>query len=104
MAVPHRIGEAADPHLTGPVRALPWADEALCAQTDPELFFGDLPHTYVTVDGDKTMTAKAICRRCPAKPDCRAYAMADTTLSGVWGGLTERERRDERGRLARGTA
>ena len=103
MAVPHRIGEAADPGLSGPVRALPWADRALCAETDPELFFGDVATTYVTIDGDRTMTAKAICRRCPVMQECRDYAMADWHLSGVWGGLTERERSDWRGRQ-RGTS
>ena len=104
MAVPHRIGEAADPHLSGPIRALPWSDGALCATTDPELFFGDVAHTYVTVDGDRIMTAKAICRRCPCLTECRAYAMADPHLVGVWGGMTERERSDERGRLSRESA
>lgn len=101
MAVPHRIGEAADPHLSGPVRALPWADRALCAETDPEIFFGDVAHTYVTVDGDREMTAKAICRRCPVMETCRSYAMDDPHLEGVWGGLTERERIAWRNRQAR---
>jgi WhiB family redox-sensing transcriptional regulator len=101
MAVPHRIGDSADPRITGPVRALPWADQALCANTDPELFFGDIGTTYVTVDGDRTMTAKAVCRRCPVIEPCRDYAMADPHLEGTWGGMTERERSDERGRLAR---
>ena len=101
MAVPHRIGEAADPRISGPVRALPWADQALCASTDPELFFGDHGHTYVTIDGNREMTAKAICRRCPVIEPCREYAMADWHLSGVWGGMTERERREWRGRQQR---
>lgn len=77
---------------SGPVRALPWADRALCAETDPELFFGDIGHTYTTVDGTREMTAKAICRRCPVKPECLAYAMADPRIEGIWGGTTDRER------------
>jgi WhiB family transcriptional regulator, redox-sensing transcriptional regulator len=104
MAIPHRIGEAADPGLTGPVRALPWADRALCANTDPELFFSDIGTTYITIEGTREMTAKAICRRCPVKPECRDYAMADPHLEGVWGGMTGRERETERGRQTRGTA
>ena len=88
---PVRLSRPA-PHLTGPVRALPWADRALCAETDPELFFGDTPHTYTTVNGDRTMTAKAICRRCPVIVACREYAMADPHLEGIWGGMTDRER------------
>ena len=96
MAVLHRLpGEPRDPGFTPPLRALPWADRALCAQTDPELFF---PITgsaggYVTVDGDRFSTAKAICGRCPVIEPCAAYAMADPTLEGVWGGMTDRERK-----------
>ena len=101
MVVPHRIGDAADPRITGPVRALPWADRALCAEVDPELFFNDIGTTYVTIDGTREATAKAICRRCTAKPECREYAMSDPSLAGIWGGLTERERREWRGRQQR---
>lgn len=102
MAVPHRIGEAADPGLSGPVRALPWADRALCAETDPEIWFP--PHggaSYLTIDGTREETAKAICRRCPVKQECRDYAMADPHLEGTWGGLTQRERDDWRARQKR---
>jgi WhiB family redox-sensing transcriptional regulator len=98
VVVPHRIGEAADPRLTGPARALPWADRALCAETDPELWFSERTPAYTTVDGDKTSTAKAICRRCPVAEPCLAYAMADPHLEGIWGGLTDRERARARGR------
>jgi WhiB family redox-sensing transcriptional regulator len=82
------------PDLSAPLRALPWADEAVCATTDPELFFPDKGTTgYVTVDGTREHHAKRICRRCPALEPCREYAMANPELLGIWGGLTAEERR-----------
>ena len=93
------------PHLSGPVRALPWAGEALCAQTDPDLWFPEEPtSSYTTVDGTREATAKSICKRCPCLVECREYAMADPRLDGTWGALTSRERDDLRRRQARGTA
>ena len=96
---PDHLGQAG-----GPLRALPWAGEALCAETDPELWFPDKPGaTYVTVDGTREATAKSICRRCPVIDPCRDYAMADPHLEGTWGGLTERERGTRRGTTSRRT-
>lgn len=37
-------------------------------------------------------TAKAVCRGCPVRAECLAYAQADPSLTGVWGGTTEQER------------
>ena len=86
------------PHLTGPVRAIPWADQALCAQTDPDLWFPDGPTaTYTTVDGNRESSAKAICGRCPVLTTCREYALERPELAGTWGGMTERERKRWRG-------
>jgi WhiB family redox-sensing transcriptional regulator len=61
-----------------------WADEGLCAQTDPEMFFPEK-------GGDPTR-AKAVCRRCPVRAACLDYAMANKEAFGIWGGLSERER------------
>ena len=69
------------PTLTGPLRALPWADEAICATTDPEIWFPDKGNgSYVTIDGTREHRAKSICRRCPALRACeqRAYQ------NGLW--------------------
>lgn len=63
----------------------PWADDALCAQTDPDSFFPE--------KGGETRTAKATCARCLVRAECLDYALANNERFGVWGGLSERERR-----------
>ena len=62
-----------------------WAEQALCAQSDPEAWFPEA--------GEAANLAKAICARCPVLAPCRAYALGRPELRGVWGGLSERERR-----------
>ncbi|MFD9905603.1 WhiB family transcriptional regulator [Streptomyces sp. NPDC059063] len=61
-----------------------WEADALCAQVDPDLW-----HPAV---GAPVRAAKRICAACPALADCRAYALARPGLTGIWGGLTTRER------------
>jgi WhiB family redox-sensing transcriptional regulator len=63
----------------------PWMGDALCAQVDPEMFFPER--------GGSIRSAKAICRRCPVSAECLAYALEHHEVFGVWGGVTERERR-----------
>ena len=63
----------------------PWVVDALCAQTDPEVFFPG--------KGDSLRPAKRVCMRCPVITECADYAIADYTLVGIWGGLSYRERR-----------
>lgn len=66
-----------------------WVSEALCSQTDPEAFFPQ--HRGGT---DKTADpAKAVCALCPVRQECRDYAFASKELWGVWGGVSEIERR-----------
>ena len=62
-----------------------WRAYAACAETDPDLWFaaGALEHKI----------AKRICRVCPVRIECLTYAMDEPVDHGVWGGLTERERR-----------
>jgi WhiB family redox-sensing transcriptional regulator len=67
-----------------------WQDRALCAQTDPEAFFPE--------KGGSTREAKRICLGCEVKDQCLDYALAHDERFGIWGGLSERERR----RLKRG--
>ena len=64
---------------------LAWQEAALCAQTDPELFFPE--------KGGSGREAKLICARCDVRPECLAYALDHDERFGVWGGLTEMERR-----------
>jgi len=63
----------------------PWAEDALCAQTDPELFFPE--------KGGSTREAKAICALCFVAAECLDYALTTGERFGVWGGFSERERR-----------
>ena len=62
-----------------------WQDRALCAQTDPEAFFPE--------KGGSTREAKKICTGCEVKSECLEYALANDERFGIWGGLSERERR-----------
>jgi WhiB family redox-sensing transcriptional regulator len=63
----------------------PWQVRALCAQTDPEAFF--------PVPGGSVREAKAVCLRCPVRAECLAFALAHDERHGVWGGMSEPERR-----------
>lgn len=71
---------------------LAWQTEALCAQTDPEAFFPE--------KGGSTRDAKRVCESCPVQAECLDYAMSKDEKFGIWGGLSERERRRLR-RLSR---
>ncbi len=62
-----------------------WHDRALCAQTDPELFFPE--------QGGSTREAKQICTTCEVRSECLEYALSRDERFGIWGGLSERERR-----------
>lgn len=124
MAFENRIGHALDPHCSThefPAPGLPadagaaagvtrkhlslvpndfdelfdaveeqWQERALCAQTDPEAFFPE--------KGGSTREAKRICQGCEVKPECLEFALHNDERFGIWGGLSERERR----RLKRG--
>jgi len=57
----------------------------LCQHEDPELWFHDTKH--------KRAQAVAICNRCPVLAACRAHALEHRIGHGIWGGLTEDERR-----------
>ncbi|MFN2495246.1 MAG: WhiB family transcriptional regulator [Pseudonocardiaceae bacterium] len=62
-----------------------WQERALCAQTDPEAFFPE--------KGGSTREAKRICLGCEVRAECLEYALAHDERFGIWGGLSERERR-----------
>lgn len=61
-----------------------WRLDALCPQVDSEIFFPD--------KGGSTHQAKLICRQCPVKDECLAYALENGERFGIWGGLTTKER------------
>lgn len=66
-----------------------WMDDALCAQVG-----GDLWHPE---KGESTRAAKSVCARCPVAVECLEYALVTHERFGVYGGMSEGERR----RLAR---
>jgi WhiB family redox-sensing transcriptional regulator len=62
-----------------------WQERSLCAQTDPEAFFPE--------KGGSTREAKRVCLSCEVQSDCLEYALENDERFGIWGGLSERERR-----------
>jgi WhiB family redox-sensing transcriptional regulator len=64
---------------------LTWQERALCAQTDPEAFFPE--------KGGSTREAKRVCTGCEVRAECLEYALGHDERFGIWGGLSERERR-----------
>lgn len=65
--------------------AEPWQDRAACQGTDREAFYPE--------KGERATTAKRVCAGCTVKAECLEYALARRERFGVWGGLTETERR-----------
>jgi WhiB family transcriptional regulator, redox-sensing transcriptional regulator len=75
-----------------------WRSAAACRSCDPDLFF---PVSSSGLSLEQVAEAKAICARCPVRPQCLAFALRARQAHGVWGGTSEQERyllwgRDER--------
>ncbi|MGB6057790.1 MAG: WhiB family transcriptional regulator [Microthrixaceae bacterium] len=62
-----------------------WQSLANCLGVDPDLFFPER--------GASTKEAKGVCQGCVVREDCLEYALANGEKFGIWGGLSERERR-----------
>ncbi|MFI7087695.1 WhiB family transcriptional regulator [Streptomyces anulatus] len=69
-----------------------------CREEDPELFFpiGNTGPALVQIE-----EARAVCRRCPVMEQCLQWALENGQDHGVWGGLSEDERRAMKRRAAR---
>jgi len=78
-----------------------WRHEAACRDEDPELFFpiGNTGPALSQIE-----EAKAVCRICPAVEPCLQWALESGQDAGVWGGLSEDERRALKRRTARARA
>lgn len=77
-----------DRTYAAPALTLDWRDAAACREVDPELFFAN--------GGDRKAQerdAKRVCASCPVQPQCLEWALANSQHIGVWGGMTEDERR-----------
>ena len=66
------------------VKVNQWAAKGSCATSDPDALF---------VKGAAQNRAKAVCRSCPVRMECLSFALDNKIQFGVWGGMTERERR-----------
>src|SRR5690606_18251896 len=62
-----------------------WQDLANCLGVDPDLFFPER--------GASTREAKEVCRSCVVREECLDYALGTGQKFGIWGGMSERERR-----------
>lgn len=71
--------------LIGEVEERSWQRQANCMGVDPDLFFPER--------GASTREAKEVCRGCVVREDCLEYALTNGEKFGIWGGLSERERR-----------
>ncbi|MCL4414158.1 MAG: WhiB family transcriptional regulator [Actinobacteria bacterium] len=69
-----------------------WTAQAACTGSNTDLFFPER--------GRQAADAKAVCRTCSVADDCLTYALVQCENSGVWGGISERERRRMRARTA----
>ena len=67
-----------------------WRNRAACRDTSPELFF---PIGTTGIALDQIDAAKHVCQQCPVADECLEFALATNQEAGVWGGLTEEERR-----------
>jgi WhiB family transcriptional regulator, redox-sensing transcriptional regulator len=67
-----------------------WQKQAACLGLDPDLFFPDRG------DMDRVREAKAVCGRCPVRSACLDYALKAGEKHGIFGGKSERERRQMR--------
>jgi WhiB family redox-sensing transcriptional regulator len=63
----------------------PWYDRAACLDADADAFFPE--------KGGSSRAAKRVCETCEVRSECLAYALANDERFGIWGGLSERERR-----------
>lgn len=75
-----------------------WRHRSACHDQDPELFF---PIGTSQASMSQSRVAQAVCRRCPVRAECLRWALDSRQEFGVWGGLTEPERRSLLSRNAR---
>jgi len=83
--MPSGVVDELEPNEWNTPEYLPWMNDALCAETDPEAFFPE--------KGGSTRDAKKICTACEVKEQCLDFALERDERFGIWGGLSVRERR-----------
>ena len=70
-----------------------WQDRAACKGMDPTIFFGPEYAETVKEKRDREDAAKAVCMTCPVREECLEYALDTREAYGIWGGMTELERK-----------
>jgi len=82
----HDLSDTVGPALQIPItEERPWAAFAVCRDSDPDGFFP------VTPEGERA--AIRVCQGCPVQQDCLGFAIEARIRFGVWGGMTEKQRR-----------
>ena len=78
-----------------------WRHKSACREEDPELFFpiGTTGPALMQIED-----AKTVCRRCEVQEQCLNWAIENGQDAGVWGGMSEDERRALKRRRARARA
>lgn len=80
------VFDTVDPAIAVPItEERPWAAFAVCRDRDPDAFFP------VTPEGERE--AIRVCMGCPVRMDCLEFAIEARIRFGVWGGMTEKQRR-----------
>jgi WhiB family transcriptional regulator, redox-sensing transcriptional regulator len=99
----HKLGLTTADRTTQPggregVDIMDWRHEAACREVDPELFFpiGNSGPALLQID-----EAKQVCRRCSVVDECLRWAIDSGQDAGVWGGMSEDERRAYKRRTVR---
>ncbi len=80
-----QIHQQVSTSATSQVQDPDWQSKANCLGVDPDLFFPER--------GASTKEAKGVCKGCVVRDDCLEYALANGEKFGIWGGMSERERR-----------
>ncbi|MEO7397249.1 MAG: WhiB family transcriptional regulator, partial [Ilumatobacteraceae bacterium] len=78
----HGVGMVYD---SDDIQDMSWADLGRCAGIDPEVFFPGR--------GQDAAPAKALCRECPVRRQCLTWALQTGQKHGIWGGMTDNQRR-----------
>jgi WhiB family transcriptional regulator, redox-sensing transcriptional regulator len=71
-------------------KGLDWLDSGACRDEDPDLFF---PIAFAGPGLAQIALAKAVCARCAVREMCLGFALETRQDHGVWGGMSEEERR-----------
>ena len=83
-----------------------WYDDAECRGTDPQLFFGEgaFDRRVLPRDPDRVRKALALCAVCDVEEECLDFAIEMRQDYGIWGGMTDRQRKKERKRRTKNAA